>query len=652
MAQERGYDARVMPQAGAPLPMASARTYGAELAETVDQAAQDMHRRELRAYQVQRQRAAEAEASRSNRDFANFRIGHDEWSRQRQAQGYDGYTVDVMQRIDAAQERAKEGVTEDSVRASIDAKFDAYRTAEHDRAMVWEEGQRIGTEIVADENSSDAVAAMLTRDPSRLKEELTFGLLSIEEKSWDPKLKAEQQARRIRKYTAATGQGLAVTNPAELQAMIGRGEFDVLGPAGVRALQNMAQGTVNQQVATAKEEVRALEARRDRGEVIPQGDWERAASFVESAGDKAWAEKLRGHAEDAQFDQVWGPTAAMPLQRQQRMAALAAKGDGRSQAENREFKYLQDNSGKFASAFDSDSMGLMIERGGIAPIDWSDPASLARRSRDRRAAAAAAGREVAFASNAELAALRDEYGAGRAGELSVLRTLDGIDDDMDRDRVARQVAPNDANFRHLAQVRPQQREMVIRGQAALKANPQMLTVPDANPRAKDRIGKSMTAIEDEVRRAFRGMSAEYADQAVQTAREYMAGALWKDGAGNVADGYSEARHREAVRVALGGYNKGGNTPIGGIGHWVSPERAFVVPDGFTEIGFEVGVARDRRRQEREGRGPVDRDGRTPFDLKNATPVMIAPGMYRWETRAGVVMNGRGERFISFVRAGE
>jgi hypothetical protein len=194
--------------------------------------------------------------------------------------------------------------------------------------------------------------------------------------------------------------------------------------------------------------------------------------------------------------------------------------------------------------------------------------------------------------------------------------------------------------------------MVMRGQEALKATPNLLKVPDTDQRAKDRIEGSMAAVEGELKIALKAMPPEYAEQALQAAREYQAGVLWNKGLGNVSEGYSEGGYRDAMRVALGGYKKdNAGTAIGGIGHWAD-NRPFVVPDGFSEPGFEVAVLRDRHRQEKEQRGPVDRDGKTPFDLKKAWPVMIRPGLYRWETSGGTVLNGRGERYISFVRAGE
>lgn len=653
MPVERGYEQQVTPQAAPVAPAPSAESYGAGFGAQLAQAGEEGHRRALRGYQLDRQFAAAEEAATANRAFTQFRIGEDEWRRQRQEQGFDGYTDDVLKRIEAARSAALEGVREESVRRSIEGQYDAYSVMEHDRAAAWEQGQRIGVGVAQDKAGWDAVAGMLRRDPSRLSEEFGFAIEAIEQKPYPPDVKAELRVHVAKAYYGASGEGLAASDPALLREKIDAGEFDLLGSSGVRVLENRLNTTATREAAEVREGLNAMVAAHDDGEVYTPDQWQKAYGQAQAIGDETLAVKVRDRWEDAQLDVAYGPAAATPLQRQQRMAALAAKGDGRTQAENREYKWFEDNAAKYDAKFAANSMGIMITRGGIAPVDWTDPATLVKRSQQRRAASAAAGMPVAFASNEEIAPLRAEYDTGRAGQVSVLQTLDGIADDVDRDRVARQIAPQDENFRHLAQVRPQQREMVIRGQEAIKANPQFLKVPQDDPKAKAKIEASMAAVEQEVRRAFRGMSAEYADLTVQTAKDYLAGTLWAKGLGNVAEGYSEGGYRAAVRVALGGYKMGNaNTPIGGIGHWVKTERPFVIPDGFSELGFEFAVERDRKRQEKEGRMPVDRDGRTPFDLKNAAPVMIRPGVYRWETGAGIVKNARGEDFISFVRAGE
>lgn len=654
MAVERGYEQRTMPSVGAAQPLPTAENYGAGLGRAVGALGDDMHRRDIRAEQLDRQMAAADEAAGANRSFAQYRIADDEWRAQRQQQGFDGYAKDVTARINEGKAAALQNVREDSVRRSVEAQYDAYAVMEHDRASAWEQGQRIAAGVVQDETIQDAQSGIVGRDPSKLSEEFGFGIEAIDQKPYPPALKAQLKQRLAQKLYGAAGEALAVSNPAQLQEEIAAGKYDLLGATGLRVLVNRMQGTVTRQNAQTREGLETMAAAHDAGEVFTPDQWQKGVQQAIAIGDEPLAIRLRGKMEDAHWDLEYGPSAATPIQRQQRTAALAAKGDQRTQEENREYQWHLQNDGKYNGIFNGNSMGAMIERGGIASIDWNDPASLTRRSQDRRAASQAAGTEVNFASNEEIAPLKAQYEMGRKGQLAVLRVLDGIADDRDRDRAARQIATgNDGDdFRHLAQVRPAARDIVIRGQEELKSNPQLLT---ADATLHKPIKDMMTGLEGEMRWAMQRLPGESTGAAVATAREWLAGAIAGKGRQSVNQGLTEAEVRASQRASLGGWRRQDGAMVGGVGHW-NPTKEwpggvpYVLQDGYTAQEFAVEVRADRLRQDAAGHGPVDLANNAPMNLALAWPIMIAPGRYIWETKAGTVKRRDGSDYVSAIGA--
>jgi hypothetical protein len=676
MAVERGYEQRTMPSAGAAQPLPTAENYGAGLGRAIGEFGDDQHRRDIRAYQLDRQQQAAEQSAKWSRDFAAYRTTADDAERQRQSGGLDGYAKDVAETYNKGWEKLSAGITEESVLNSARAQFDQVGAGVQSRAAAWEDAQRDAVSFTYFGQASKESAARIARDPSTFASEMALMADTIRQQAWTPEMKVRAAAATQQDLGMARGNTLANSNPEEFKLLLGTGEFDFLGADGMRILEGRADTEIRARAVAARQaqkereddlvdKINDLVGRQDRGEVIADADLNAASTVAAALGKPELANRVGEIADVQRVTRVYGPDNATPLQRQARIVELAAKGEKVTADELHELKILRDKTGGWDQAAAADPVGAQVRAGKASMLDLADTASVDARTKTWQRNVRE-GRGDKFFSGTELAQFKQEYAKGPRQRQAVLGNLDAIIDDQARDAAARQIAPNDVNFQHLAQVNAGERGMVIAGQEAKVANA-ALVKPDVNTSQGKAVYEERRKIENDIDLAFKAMPANYAAAAKTTAQEYYAGRLFSSGKQRIEEDWSADAYRDAVRVSLGGYFRNPQAGVGGIGYWQRreggfsggvgggfnysrsrPGHPFVISDGYTEKEWQGALATDLRRQVREGRGPVDVDGKTPFDLKNARPVMIRPGVYRWETDAGTVLNGKGERFISFV----
>ena len=144
---EEGYSARVMPQAGAAMPLTRPETYGAGVAKAAGELGETIHETLLRAHLVERRLTADREGADFAHRFALHRQNMDGVVQQlRTHPTSPDYAehVALVQKVDQnAREGMLAGITEESVRNRAVEQLDAYGAQLHDSEFTYAETQRV-----------------------------------------------------------------------------------------------------------------------------------------------------------------------------------------------------------------------------------------------------------------------------------------------------------------------------------------------------------------------------------------------------------------------------------------------------------------------------------------------------------------------------
>ncbi|WP_404480044.1 hypothetical protein [Novosphingobium sp. BL-52-GroH] len=657
MAQERGYEAQVMPKAGAPMPMASARTYGAELADTVGQVADDMHRREIRANQVQRSQRADQEAS----DFAHKNALHQ--------QNMDGIVrqlrtnptsadyaehVDLVQKADdAARENMLAGITEDSVRRRAVQQLDAQRTRLVGQEAEFAEVQRVAKTTLDAGSVLDINANRIrtSTEPADLGGAITDwhgyvdGLQGL-----TPVQKAKLRQQGEQTYTVAFVNHLNDTNPTAALAMLDAGTFgSVLDPQQIEQLRNgsmvevrRAQAQVEHQAnlenAAAREEIATATEQASQGiDVSAQlpGLMAKAAAM----GDTSTVAKLQGLERDNAFARVWGKVS--PLTRQQRLQALNAVPEAkRSETDQAEIKWLTDKGGSLDSQFNSDPVAFAAQTApagmGPPPITEWAPQELAQREKWMKGAVGAYGRMEPL-TGAEAKALQEQAIGSDGGYRQVLSTLGGFSGRTAMQAV-RQVLPSDAFAQSVVALPAPIQRQALDGREIRKANPQILKAPKDDVATQEQL----QGLRAGFNLALGNVPASQRNGILEVAENIAADALAKNG--RLSEQMSGAMLARALDAALGSTGSG-PTKKGGIGWWNG--TMYLLPDRVSEGGFAGHVS--RYITDHPDQAPVNPDG-TPANIRAARPVAIGGGRYQFMVGNRVIMGRDGKPWVRTVTA--
>lgn len=667
MANERvGYEQQTSPRAAAPMPLASPDSFGAGVGEAASQLGATLHGAQVQAYQRERQQTADREAADWGHKFALHRQNLDEITRTRRANagaGALGHTKAIQEANEAAREGLFSGITDDRIRQGAQRQWDEYSTRLSGAEGDFEESQRIAKGVVDHSQSLKLSTARVFRDPSKWEEEQVLQLAGIDQLSAPESVKDKLRIATAEELELARLSSLIETDPLRAKIDMAAGGADLLGAAKLAQLNDQADSEIRTRLLTARTEAVAAKSEfnaasalaiKQVNDGVPADD-AALAQMEQKATTLGLADKVYELGQAREINRVSGEyRSATPELIADDLAELdgeiSRQGDKVSpKVINRRAALVKVLDAR-RSEVASDPLAVGAKAGiAIADIDWAapDPAAIEQRRTAAHAVSEMLKQPVTMLRPDEAATMKAEMASGRAGRMRVLTQLDAIGDGFDKAAAARQIAPDDRAFQHLAQIRPEHRTTVISGQEALAptANPAMLKPSKEDPHG---VAVALAKVDAELAFAMRSLSPEDAAAVQLTAQEYLAGQM--AGLGRSVDTINEADYRRAMRVALGGWRRG-TTSIGGIGRW-SAGQAFIVPDGFSLQGFALGMRRDRLRQEAGGGGPVDSDGKTPFNLNQAWPVMIAPGRYRWETRAGTVKDRKGGDYISAIEAGQ
>lgn len=347
-----------------------------------------------------------------------------------------------------------------------------------------------------------------------------------------------------------------------------------------------------------------------------------------ATGDTSTASELKGLLGDQGFARQY--QQATPLEREQRIGQLASLKKP-SEAQQQELHWLREHGGALDSQFNADPAGYMIASGHAAPpigparAQWADAMSKAT------------GRPVPPLTKEEVAQYQARASAGDGGQDGVLSQIDRLPAGASRAAAARQIAPDDLVFQHLAQIDRTYRPTIRAGAEALKANPILL-----NQAKNPAIAKAYADADAQLRLALKEFSPKDQNAVMQVSRQWLAGKV-SHGKWGVDPASIGRLYQVSLRVGLGGGTNAQGVEIGGLGDWNG--HPVVLPEGSTNSSFAGSV-----RAYLGKRVPTNPDGST-MPITGIAPVMIGPNTYRFEGADGRVVADRQRKPIIMYTIG-
>lgn len=665
MPSEQGYDSQLGPREATPRPMQSPQGLGAAIGAAAQQAGGMVHEQQLRAYQQERKQIANAELARASRLFTEHRLAMGDQVRnlrETAGPGGDGHVKAVDEVNQQGRSRILSGISDPTVAAHFTSQFDDYSADLHSNEASWEQGKRIDRLVTDTAEDNDQVSNIIRGsggDTEVYRKELGRRYEAIQMMEIDDDTKQKLMHDAEDKAGVGLLLGMIDKDPNAAIAAIDEGAFNHLPPDTLEQLRNGGEVELRRRAAAAEHEaalmraqagdaIGVLEKKFKDGIPIADEDFVAAIDLAEKMGDKKKAEDLRGMRADNKFAQTW--TGQTPLARQNRVAALQAKGNKRTDDESRELKWLTEKRDTLDKKYDGDPVAYAMETapagGGPPPVDIRTPQGLTGRIDWVRRNGPAYGRgQMPLFTEVEADGFARRKGEGQEGLTEVLNFLDQIPDEGMRKRAAQQIDPNDRVFHQLTLLKPKARHSVLYGAQALRANPNMLIPDKEHPQVAQWIGGQTGAFNA----ATKYMAP--ADRAAMqnVAMMFLAGQL--SGTNTSINRANPEMLRIGFVVAAGGTIRNG-VQYGGFMNY-KDGQTFLAPPNLTFDQFVKAGGDDMKAR---GVYPVNLDGSVAA-LRYAHPVFIGidpqdPGvwLYQWETKGGNVIQGnKGGNFVSRIR---
>lgn len=660
MAVERGYEQRVMPSEGAAQPLPTAENFGASIGRAVGALGDDMHRRDIRAEQLDRQQRGDQEWS----DFAHRSALHqqnmDGIVQQLRANptsaDYREHVQLVSDADDAAREGLLSGITEKSVLQRANAQLDGFRT----RLAIQENGfaqtQRIA-KTVTDARDYTTIQSNRLRN-AKGAQDWTAALEDLEGYVGGLSLLTpDQKAQMLREgeqgYTVSFVNGLIHKSPAGALSLLEGGTFDsILDARQIEQLRNgsmvevrraeaQAQHAANLQNAATREEIATVTEKSSQG-IDVSADLPGLIERAGAMGDTSTVAKLQGLARDSAFAKVWG--AVSPLQRQARLQALQAIPEAkRTEGDQAELKWLVDKSGGLDGQFNSDPVGFAARTApqgmGPPPLGEFSPPELAQRERWMRQAQGAYG-SMQPLSAAEAHALQERATSSDVGYREVLSSLGGFSSKV-ASQAVRQVLPNDPFAEGVVALAPNVQRQALDGREVRKANPQILNPPRGTDNKPDPdVVAQLKGLRTGFTLALGNIPAKQRNGILEAAEAIAADALSKNG--QLSEQMSGAMLARSLDAALGSTGEGA-TKKGGIGWWGG--SMYLLPSRVSQSGFDAHISDFLRKH--PDMAPVNPDG-SPANVRAARPLAIGGDRYQFMVGNRVLMGKDGKPWIRTV----
>lgn len=653
MPREDGYEARVMPSAGAQRPLPTAETFGAGIGGAIAQVGDQMHNREIRAYQLERSQRADQELSDFSHRYALHQQNMDGVVQQLRTNptraDYGEHVKQAMDADDAAREGLLSGITEESVLRRAQQQIDGYRTRLSGQEGEFAQAQRFA------KTQTDA-ESYLNIQANRLARTENVQDWSAAVAGWEdyvgslnlltPNQKAQMAARGLRPLTASFVNGMNNRNPASTLKLLDEGKFDsFLDPEQVQQLRSGAQVEIrrldaaaehaaNVQWAQTREQIATVEEKNRQG-IDVSAELPGLIQAATVRGDTSTVTKLQGIGRDSTFAKVYGQLP--PVARDQELGRLRAIPEAqRSESDQAAIKWLTDKKGSLDEAFNADPVAFAAQnspagQGPPAIAQWSTQ-ELAQREKWMRGAQTAYGSMLPL-SKAEAGALQERALAGDKGYREVLGTLRGFSGRVAMQAV-RQVLPSDDFAQSVVALAPDVQRQALDGREVLKANSTIL-----KPRDDDEAGQ-ISGLKTGFALALGGVPAAQRNGIWKVAESISARALEQNGM--LSENMSSAMMARALDAALGSTGSGAEKR-GGIGWWGG--KMYLLPDRMRQWDFENAVSKHLAKG--AGRLPVNPDG-SVANLRNARPEAIGGNKYQFVIGGRVVSDKDGKPFQIMV----
>lgn len=653
MAQERGYQAQVAPARPVALPNAPASAFGAEIGAAVAQAGQQIHRQELREFEIDRQNRADSEAANFNRRFTDVRAAYDVASidaRNSAAAGGAGHAARMAEWWEKQSAGLLDGISDSRVRRQAEAQLQDFGARTGSAEYAWAEGARV-KKLVSDTGEATAIAANRARrnhDQTAFEQELVLGRQAIEAM---PGVADDLKDGLIQQHDSALAggflTGLIDTNAKAVAPLLDSGRFDDLLDPGVQEqLRSRADVEIRRAAAAARAEAAAqkviqrdqlatVRAMLDTGAGTPD-DWEKLASGYSAIGEEAQAVTARAKGGEMRTTIQYRGSSLTEMD--ERVAALQRKrnGGGLSTAEAAELGGLTDLRQQTASRLNEPggalSQYLFATGKTLPPLNPDDAGAMRSRAQLAAAAAARYGRGVVEPiTETELPMFRDMFASGPAGKVRALEAIRRFGDARSVAGAARQIAgSDDGDFRLAAMLPPSVARDVLLGPDKLKTQPGVLNAKEAARVLSNGYGP-----------ALRHVGGGYDADVLKAATQFYSSRMIDGG----ETAWDPRRFEEAIETVLGRTRSADGTIRGGIA--LTGQGKIIVPPDRTPDALLQSFARAGEPDYRAaagGRAPRWGDGSTMTlgQLRSLLPTYRGNGRYGFRARDGrLIPNDKG-----------
>ncbi|WP_061780749.1 hypothetical protein [Sphingomonas sanguinis] len=633
------YERQVAPGRTAPLDMASAESFGANVGRSISELGESIDRYHL----VERRLQRNEDSAAAGKSFAEYRLaasGAIKDMRTAAQPGGAGHADAVKSYLTEHGQTLLDGITDPHVRRQLDEQMASFNAGLIDGEDTWQRGQRVA-KLGADEKvaaqtgySRITTAASLPEAQQVIGEEREAAHARI--KSYTD-INADQQAALLREYDqglARTTLAMVVrTDPAVAEGMLKQGGFSDLPPeeveqgfraAGVeqRRLQAIAEHKVALEKAAAREQLATFDARVSSGEDIGDADFTKAEQLARGIGDDSGVVRIHtARIKSGVNRETQGWT---PQQYQTEIQRLRAKGQKRSADEDIYLNQLETIAPNRTTEFRKDPGTWAALNGNPPPpLVPGNTASLARRREWQSSVSRTTGLPTPFLQPQEVESYRALLAESPKARVDVANQLASFGG-MTAVQAARQVAPDDDMLARLVVLQPGDRAAASNGAEARKAHPQMID-GKAGKTAQDlflkRVGPATALMgQDDVAAAFDIARNLYADYAVKRGIQEFEPQIWN----------------AFVHRSLGGTRDAQGRFFGGLGSWGGTN--VLLPPKLNQSQFEAVMTRMNWKSD-QANAPAWRNGTamTPADVRKFTPVQRPDGRYEFHGPGGAVL---------------
>lgn len=642
MVEEVGYTSRVRVQAGAQLPGVSADAFGAGVGQALSQAGAVINQERLEDARLDRQLRDNAEWSAFLVEDAKAREELSAMAREGRLSDKPGHARRIGEQLARREELLLGMVSTERLRQQARSRIAEWGTSLRTREADYEflRGQEIAIEGFEEQRGIAEGRVRRLEKPDDYRLELKLQVDAINAMNTSDEVKQKLIDDTERRFGVAFIRGMTDRDPEAARALIDSGAFDGMitgddvevlrngAEVEIRRVQAQREREQSEALANIRGQIATFRQAESMGLVQDDASYDQAITAAQALGDEKLVLELTGLKANNAFTKIWGPENATALQREQRMAALAAMGK-RTAEQNLELQFLRDKAPGWAAEEARDPVGQAARRGGAgAPpvIDFGNAASIRARG-EWAAARSAEGRRVPAFTATEARELGTLYDSGRQGEEQVMAILAALPPAQAMES-AKQIEPNDQTLPIVATLAPGLRNTARRGREALKAKPRLF----ADMVRDDLDLDAAVNVENQAfEEALRTVAPDTRKAIFETAKQIAAGQVDKFGQTLTPELWSAS-----LKFALGGRMTDGEWR-GGYARW--GERSFLLPQGVSVRGFTGAVTRDVQASKDP---PVNPDGSTA-NLFRLIPVAIGEGVYEFRNAAGDAVRRKSGR---------